>query len=1327
MLIIGQGISALVIAVRRPRVAPSGMLVFFVSLSVVEGLIWAASSDDTGMKSIARQLSIYAALMSAIVILGMPLRDPSLPETGISCVGQKPSDEFRSPEDNIRLWQFLTVSWLSPLISIGRKRTINESDVWLLAFEFQHKRLHEKFRRLKGSLIRRLLDANGIDVCIVAFLAILQMTCDFASPILLQQLLKAMEDPSLRDTAMAYAAMMLFVRLVYSQLQVLNLWYGRRCYERSRGEMIMMVYEKALSRKNIFGQKVHASNQQKDSASMGKIFNLLRGDVYEVAQRFWEIDSLVDKPLGLIIAVALVWKLFGPSCLLGVLTVLAAQVVNALITKMLLHWERRRRAATDARLQISSQFIEALRHLRWYGWQDHWLKQVMDSRHRELKLRVATSLWNISLRFVNAFASGVFPVVALYAYTILAGRSLSIDIIFPALQLFTMLETRLRELPTLITTLINASIAMSRIEDFMAEPDKGAIVCDSTNSTSIQLEACSFAWPGQLSPVLKDVNISISPGLTVVFGEVGAGKTALLQALLGELDKLNGIAHLPNEMVGYCAQTPWLQSMSIRDNILFSFPYDEQRYKRVLDACCLVPDLANFKHGDLSFIGENGIGLSGGQKARVALARALYSPARILFLDDPLSALDHNTAEQVVRKCFTGPLMHGRTVVLVTHRTSLVRSIADQLIEVIDGHVQIHDKEAPTTNAHPSDDETPTESESEMDPDDVSAVVPPKFIEEEHRAEWGVQARVYWAYIRAGKLKWWGALIAVLAVYRTTAVGQAWFLKELGEAYKSFVVIFQHGHDVLYRFSADWPTQTPFSTYDAIKVIKNPLRDLPAPTDDVRPWLWIFFGLATFQALTLLVAQILMLVIIYCAGKTLFREIMERVSHATFRFFDVTPLGRLMNRLTSDIGVVDGNISDQFQLIAFQAITWVSSILVIASVTPTFLVFTAILTSSFIYVFSRFLPLSQSLRRLEMVSLSPLLSNFGELLHGLTTVRAFRAETRFQDRVIAVVDKFQGMDHFYWSLQSWLMYRFEVLSGLSTFCLTALAVYTDLSPGLSAFVLIAANNFVTSTHALCKQYGRLQMNFVSVERVDELRHIETEPAGAVTPPASWPRFGSEVVFEDVTIRYAPHLDPSLQDVNLKIPGGTTTAIIGRTGSGKSTLALSLLGVIVPERGRILIDGIDIATVNRQALRTRVTFVAQDPILFPGTIRRNLDPVNEYTDEECAEILQRLCHRHGWTLDTHVEAGGRNLSQGQRQLLGLARAVLRRSPIVILDEATASIDQETAMEIQRIIREELQYSTVLTIAHRLEAIREAGYYVVLERGKVARTGAISPSS
>ncbi|KAI3009281.1 hypothetical protein CBS147346_2172 [Aspergillus niger] len=1362
-LLIAWAAATCLIAIARPRSCPLSLLAFFISILAVE--IAFITIYDVHESIVApHHVAAGTALVGCLVILVMPLRGPLLPCMDIGAVGQAPSSKFRSPEDNLRLWQFLSVSWMAPLISIGRKRQLQEEDVWFLGFEFQHRKLHEKFRRLRGSVIGRLLQANGIDVLIITMIAIVQMLCDFSTPVLLQQLLQAMTDRgSSNRVALTYALLSLVLRLIAAQSQVLSLWYGRRSYERSRGEMIMMVYEKALSRKNVFDQQLvdkaeedrlqdedstdmdaqpeqrkwwqfsvfrRATGKEKvkETASMGKIFNLLRGDVYEVAQRFWEIDTLVDKPLGLVIAVVLVWKLLGPSCFLGIVAVLIAQVLNAFVTRVLLRKERVRRLATDARLQVSSQFVEALRHLRWYGWQNHWLRQVMDARQSELNLRIITMLWGIVIRFINTFASGLFPVVALYAYTLLAGNPLRIDIIFPALQLFTMLETRLRDIPSLITVLINASIAMERIEDFMAEPDKEKKDTIDAEPAPIQLDHCSFAWPGRQLPVLHEVDLRVPQGLTVVYGKVGAGKTALLQALLGELDRLAGVSYVPNEMIGYCAQTPWLQSMSIRDNILFSSPYDARRYRRVLDACALLPDLSNFKHGDLTFVGENGVGLSGGQKARVALARAMYSAARILFLDDPLSALDHNTAETVARKCFSGPLMQNRTIVLVTHRIHLVRQMADQIVLIQKGRAVVEDKhdfssrdsghsESSSSDISSGTSEAESESETALT---ETAAVPTKFIEEEHRAEWGVKARVYWKYIKASKYRWWITLILVLAVYRSTSVGQSWFLKEWGEAYNETLSLFGYSGTNKKSFAGDWITPSAM-----VKMIdwrpSNPFDEFPAPVEDVRPWLLAFFIITTFQSIVLLVAQLVMLVMVYSAGKTLFQEVMVRVSHATFRFFDVTPIGRLMNRLTSDIGVVDGNISEQFQMIAFQAITWVSSIIVIASVTPTFLGFSLVLTAAFVVVFLRFLPTSQSLRRLEMVSLSPLISNFGELLHGLTTVRAFHAEGRFQDRVIAVVDKFQGMDHFYWSLQSWLMFRFESLSAFSTFCLTVLALYTSVSPGLAAFVLVAANNFVASTHALCKQYGQLQMDFVSVERVDELLHVEQESPGTIDPPASWPKFGRDIVFEDVTIRYAPHLDPSLKDVSLRIPGGSTTAIIGRTGSGKSTLAVSLLSVIRPDSGRIIIDDLDITQVSRQALRTRVTFVAQDPVLFPGSIRLNLDPIGEYSDAECADVLKRICSRHGWSLEAHVEAGGRNLSQGERQLIGLARAVLRRSSIVILDEATASIDHESSLEIQQVLREEMKESTVITIAHRLEAIKDADYYIMLDQGGVSKQG------
>ncbi|KAF2453467.1 ABC transporter, partial [Lineolata rhizophorae] len=1342
----------------RPVSTPGLLLPVYIVTLLVEliGLCNPPQPDRN-----ADALGITKACVSfctIIVILLMPLRDPNMQNDHIARPSMPPTDHLGSPEDNLSLWQFMTVSWMTPLIALGKSRKLNDEDVWLLPYEFWHRRLHERFREIRGTVIRRLLAANGIDLIITAILGIVESLANFSAPVLLQQLLRAIEDDKAsKRVAIIYAAIILAVRLVACQSAVFSLWYCRRCYERSRGEMITMIYEKTLSRKFVGyeaskeqtpqtngvenGSTFHphlkrgrlervrrsmsqvfrwwkrptmkdnsaaGATDTKKSASMGKILNLMRNDVYEVAQRFWEFPNLITKPLAFVLSIALIWKLLGWPCLIGMLTVIIAQLINVALVRALLRWERLRRAVTDAKLQITSQFVEAIRHLRWYDWQYEWLVKILDSRHEELRLRLMTNLWHTAISTTNLFASAMFPVVAFYAYTAIGGYPLRVDIAFPALQLFSMLDVSLRELPNLITVLLNAAIAVGRIENFMEEPDKEELFLGAgSTETTLALKEASFYWPGFPNPVLEDVSVSFPVGLTVICGKVGEGKSSLLQAILGELDKPCGKVIHPDEMIGYCAQTPWLQSMSIRENILFNAPFEERRYKQVLEACALTPDLANFKHGDLSNIGENGIGLSGGQKSRVALARAIYSRARILLLDDPFAALDHSTAETIIRRLFQGPLMQDRTICLVTHRTELCFGIADQVIEVTERTTHVLDVSKLKSDKSALERVT-SEPQDEMDAkaleEQNDAAVPEKFIEEEHRATGGVMASVYWQYIKAGKLTWWIILIAIFAIFRLNRIANYWFLKKWGEAYEN-------------------PHQ---------KSVSDVLDRLPSPETNVKPWLLGFFLIALIQSILYFFSELTLMIIIYTAGKRLFAEVMHRVSCATFRFYDVTPVGRLMNRLTSDIGTLDGNISAQLQNCAWYFIAWVSSIVVIASVTPLFLIFSIALTAWFIFIFFRFLPTSQSLRRLEMVSLTPLMSNFGALVEGLTTVRAFRAQPHFQDRVIRVTDAFQKMDHFYWSLQAWLMYRFDALSAFSTFALTLLALYDGLSPGLTAFVLTTAANFVSATHTLCKRYGQLQMDFVSVERVIELLHLEEEPAGSVDPPASWPAFGDDIVFENVTIRYAPHLDPSLSNLSFNIPGGSTVAVTGRTGSGKSTLALTLLATILPQPGgHIWIGNIDITQVNVHALRRRVTFVAQDPVLFPGTIRQNLDPINEHSDQECGDVLRRMLGPE-WSLTSHIDGGGRNLSQGQRQLVGLGRAVLRRSPIVILDEATASIDRKTAMYIQQVLRDELKESTVITIAHRVEAVKDADYCIILENGRVkecgpARTGAERQSS
>ncbi|KAB8659324.1 hypothetical protein FH972_026213 [Carpinus fangiana] len=1284
-------------------------------------------------------VSVAVAISSILILLLRPLRDPDLPLDDIGDQSQEPSIHQRSPEDNLSLLQFLTVSWMSPLIRKGKLAQLNEENVWLLPWDFQHTRLHEQFRDLKGSVIARLLRANGVDLVVTTCLNTIEVVANLTAPVLLQQLLRAMENKeSPRQSAITYAALILTVRLIAGQASVLNLWFSRRCYERARGEMITMLYEKTLNRKIIginpeFEVSQHEVSGDEDTknqnqslfkhtlnkirgrsrpqsqarmenskppASMGKILNLMRNDVYEVAQRFWEFPNIITKPLGLIISVVLVWKLIGWPCLLGITTVIFVLSVNAFIAMFLLKIEKKRRKATDAKLQMTSQFVESIRHLRWYGWTSSWLERILASRQVELKLRVITNTCGTMIGFLNVYAAELFPVVAFFAYTSLAGQALKIDIAFPALQLFVMLQENLRQLPDLFLVLLNAFIAMGRIEQFMKEPNKDEE--DEQNQECVlhlpsKMSNASFCWPGQSTPVLKDITITLPEGLTLVHGKVGAGKSALLQAFLGELDKVNGTFAQNRRMVGYCTQTPWLQSMSIRENILFGSEFNPSRYRQVLDACQLTVDLANFKFGDLSNVGENGIGLSGGQRARVALARAIYSTAGVLFLDDPVSALDHQTAERLVDACFSGPLMKDRTVVLVTHRVDLCQPYAEQLIEIVEGRAKVHDKMVFNSIKFFEEAEHNQEPVHELTKAQQDAAVPDKFIEDEGRARGGVRLSVYWEYVKAGRLRWWCAMVFIMGLGRLSSVVESWFLKQWGEAY-------------------DEPHETTLQLHQS-----GSFLNLPSPEQNINAWLICFFLIATAQAVAFLVAMIFVIIIVYISGRRMFTDIMRRVSYATFRFYDTTPVGRLMNRLTSDISTLDGNISHQLGSIVYLTISWISSILIIGSVTPAFLLFAVMLTAAFVFVFTQFLPTSQSLRRLEMVSLSPLMSNFGALLEGLTTVRAFQAQSRFQKRVINVVDTFQRMDHFYWSLQAWLQYRFDALSASSTLILTLLALSTGVSPGLTAFVLIAAEKFVNATHELCKQYGQLQLEFVAVERVVELLYLDQEHPGTLMPSATWPSFSGNIVFENVTIRYAPHLDPALSDLSFTIQGGTSTAILGRTGSGKSTLALALLATIVPESGRILIDGVDINEVDKQSLRSRITFLAQDPILFPGSLRHNLDPLDEHSDDECAKVLARIAANHQWRLDLEIDTAGKNLSQGQRQLIGLARVLLRRSPIVILDEATASIDMGTAMHVQEVLRQEMSESTVITIAHRLEAVKGADCCVVLGKGRIIEMG------
>ncbi|KAL2164779.1 hypothetical protein VTH06DRAFT_74 [Thermothelomyces fergusii] len=1396
-------ISVILLAVERPRTTPGAVFIIDGVLLVTVMAILAlmpGAFPAVWLRNLAWISGAGLPLASIVVMLNMPLRDPLLDSTGIGKPFAEPTAAARSPEDIITLWQWMTVSWMGPLIKIGYKRQLEEEDVWSLPYEYQHSRLHILFRELSGTVLTRLLKANGQDLIITTSLGILQTFLESAEPVLLKQLLAALTatEPNVR-AATVYAGITLLsshelpsneteeqqpepfsptpgvstsTTLTDEEASINDNDGGDGGSTSSRTAKFQKL--RSLVHHGYIKLKQERRPPPKPDpaafvpASTGKVLNLLRNDTYEVAQRFWDFASITTTPLSLVFSLILIWRILGPSCLIGILVLLAGMAANVFLMRLLLRIERVRRELTDTKLQRTSQFVEAIRHLRWYDWQDAWLNNIMASRQDELHKRVHSSIVLKAIGLVNTLAAYLFPVAGFWVFTVVSGRRLTVDVAFPALDLFTMLQTSLRELPNLITILLSSRVALGRIEVFMREPEKEDLVMDGDGvgngaaggeamvgppegEPEIVLTDASFSWPGSSKKVLRDVSVTCGPGLTVVCGKVGIGKTALLQAILGELDQHGGERTVPAEMMGYCAQTPWLESMSIRQNILFSAVYDKARFEQVIDACCLRDDLNMFRSKDLTLIGENGVGLSGGQRARVALARAVYSQARILLLDDPIAALDHHTASAIVRNLFGSKyssLTAGRLVIFVTHRVDIVMPYADQVIEVgRGGRVHTFDKEELRKNGEELEHLAELANAAAGSGNNSAAreeeePVPDKFIEDERRVHGGVMASVYWQYVKAGKLRWWATMIGFFALFRAFAVAYNWFLKEWGEQYQKTSLEGRSAYSVelaglrrsdVEGFGVHINLSQTLNKSSASRWLEFG-RWLPPPGEDVRPWLLGFLVLSLVQVLVQTCSDAALVVIVYKAGKNLFERAMGRVANATFRFYDVTPVGRLMNRLTSDMGTIDGPIAWQLVMVAWYSVAWLSSMIVIAGATPTFLIMSIAMTVTFVMIFNRFLPASQSLRRLETVYLSPLFSNFGTLVEGLTTVRAFRSEPHFQNRIITNADAFQKMDHLYWCLQTWLQFRFDLLSAVSSFALALTAILSGLSSGTVGFVLASASSFVQSTHQLCRRYGEMQMQFVSVERVVELLDLDQEPQGTVKPPASWPHYGDDIVFDSVTLRYAPTLEPVLRDLSFTIPGGANVAVTGRTGSGKSTLALSLLGTLHADKetgGSIRIGGIDLATVDKHALRHNITFVAQDPVLFPGTLRDNLDPLGESNEEERADVLRRVLGGVGgsegnsasFTLDSRVDGGGKNLSQGQRQLIGLGRAILRRSPVVIMDEATASIDGETAVYIQQLLREELKHSTVITIAHKAEAVKDCDFEIVLDQGQVLRAGPI----
>ncbi|KAJ3161243.1 hypothetical protein HK101_000842 [Irineochytrium annulatum] len=903
-----------------------------------------------------------------------------------------------------------------------------------------------------------------------------------------------------------------------------------------------------------------------------------------------------------------------------------------------------------------------------------------------------------------------------------------------------------------------------------------------------------------------DLNFPVG-GLTAVCGPTGAGKSSIMQALLGEMKRISGRAFLPDPRkavatglgdlttgVAYVAQTSWLQNATIRDNICFGEAYDAIRYDRVIRACALVKDLETLEAGDLTEIGEKGINLSGGQKQRISLARAAYSRASFILLDDPLSAVDPPTARHLLTQCIIG-LLSDRTRVLVTHATSLVLPHADWLVVIREGEilasgtvaevvaaspaaaalVQVRAEDLAEDGAMKPVGSIPSMSELGLEEDlgtkDYANGHTPedakKLVENEGSQTGAISFAVYWSYISAaGGLLFLIPLLLSFAGDRAVLAYSDYWIKCWAEAYNAT----GDGNATKLDTLAVFSPLSLLSVGEGKPLITRVIGDESDGSKvDAMYYASIYALISLGWAATFLISFLVRSVGAYLASQKYHGQLMHSIFYAPLRFFDTTPIGRILNRASKDINLIDKGVMTSFATFLSCMNEALAVLVVVTLITPIF--FLAILPIAAVYVFvaMRYLAVSRELKRLESTTRSPIYSIFSESLTGAATIRAYGAEARFMKENFRRLDTNHRPYYYLWSSNRWLGVRISLIAALivGLSAVSTVAARDIIGAGLAGLSLTWASTLSDILILIVRNQAGMEMSVNAVERVNEYLEIDQEKPAVIEgarPPTDWPSRGA-ITVENLEMRYAPDQPPVLTDVNFSIVGGEKVGVVGRTGAGKSSLSLSLFRIVEPSAGRILIDGIDIANIGLSDLRSRLTIIPQDPVLFTGTIRSNLDPFNEHTDEALWVSIRKVrfleslqggsssdlasplgvdtdsdseesaaakktrppsssaaSRSAGFSLDNAVSEGGSNFSQGQRQLLCLARALLRSSNVTVFDEATASVDNETDARIQATIRgPEFRNVTVLSIAHRLRTIVDYDKILVLDKGRVIQFG------
>uniref|UniRef100_A0A672TVE4 ATP binding cassette subfamily C member 6 n=1 Tax=Strigops habroptila TaxID=2489341 RepID=A0A672TVE4_STRHB len=1011
----------------------------------------------------------------------------------------------------------------------------------------------------------------------------------------------------------------------------------------------------------IYKKALTLANSSRRNYTTGEIVNLMSADAQQLMELTVNINLLWSAPFQIIMAVIFLWKELGPSVLAGVALLLLVIPINALIAAKVKRLKKSLMKYSDQRVKLLSEMLHGIKILKLYAWEPAYQRKVMSIRECEVDvLKSSGYLTTYSMLTLTCIPFMVSLATLGVFFHLDEENVLTATKVFTSISLFNILRLPLFDLPSVISAVAQTKVSLSRLEDFLCAED--------INPKDLLFFNC--------------LSISIPEGsLVAVVGQVGSGKSSFLSAVLGEMEKLEGTVQRRGS-VAYASQQAWIQNDTLQENILFGADLHRQYYELVLESCALLPDLEQLPNGDQTEIGERGVNISGGQKQRVSLARAVYSNADLYLLDDPLSAVDVHVGKHLFEKII-GPsgLLKSKTRILVTHNvtflphTDLIIVMEEGRISQMGTYQELVSKRANFAELiqvfsaeHTTEETTPVEGEK------IRILCLPS---------------IFNFHSSSFNWRWMWLTIAAYLGQNALAIGQNLWL-------------------------STWTAET-------------------AEVSDFTEWkqsqnykLHIYGLLGVIQGLFVCCGAYVITRGSLSASRALHHQLLDNVLHLPLQRFETDPVGQIINRFTKDLFIVDSRFHYYLRTWLNCTLDVIGTILVITSASPLFIVVVIPLGYFYFTIQRYYIASSRQIRRLAGASHSPVISHFSETLVGRSTIRAFGHQERFIRKNNDVV--YENLVYFYNNVISnrWLCVRLEFLGNLMVFfaaLFVVLAGNTMSSSTVGLSISYALNVSNSSLNFWVRKACEIETNAVSIERICEYAKMDKEGPWITSkrPPVGWPDRGI-IKFVNYKAQYRKDLGLALKDVSFQTQSKEKVGIVGRTGAGKSTLTNCLFRVLEGSEGKIVIDGIDISTIGLHDLRGNLNIIPQDPILFSGTLQSNLDPLGKHSDLELWEVLE-LCHLKDFVqslpkkLLHEISEGGENLSVGQRQLVCLARALLRKTKILVLDEATASVDMETDNLVQSTIKREFHNCTILTIAHRLHTVMDSERVLVLDTGRI----------